>query len=105
VPVDPSDVLKYHLKNNCDTSSPEAQNARDYFFGAQTETYIDFYASDDVILSPAQDGGVLNYFMYPYAEVDGEPLPFENPPHPVAQEGLKYEVTYDEILPSTAWPW
>lgn len=105
VPVDPSDVLKYHLVNGCDTTSPEAQQARDYLFGAQTETYIDFYASDDVILNPAQDGGRLNYFMYPYAEVDGRPLPFETPSHPVAQEGLKYVVTYEEILPSTAWPW
>jgi transglutaminase-like putative cysteine protease len=105
VPVDPSDVLKYHLKNNCDTSNPEAQNVRDYLFGGQTESYIDFYASDDVILNPAQDGGVLNYFMYPYAEVDGKPLPFETPPHPVAQDGLTYVVTYEEIVGSTAWPW
>ncbi|UCG55228.1 MAG: transglutaminase [Dehalococcoidia bacterium] len=105
VPVDPSDVLKFHLKNNCDTSDPDAQRARGYLFGAQTETYIDFYASKDVTLNPAQDGEKLNYFMYPYAEVNGKPLLYENPPHPVTQQGLKYMVAYEEIIGSNPWPW
>ncbi len=105
VPVDPSDVLKFHLKNECDKDSPELLEAQQYFFGAQTETYVDFYHGRDVTLNPAQDGGPLNYFMYPYAEVDGKPLSFETPPHPVSQEGLEYVGTYEEIVGSTPWPW
>jgi transglutaminase-like putative cysteine protease len=105
VPVDPSDVLKFHLKNECDKDSPELLEAQQYFFGAQTETYVDFYYGKEVTLNPAQDGGSLIYFMYPYAEVDGKPLPFETPPHPVSQEGLEYVVTYEEIVSSTPWPW
>jgi transglutaminase-like putative cysteine protease len=105
VPVDPSDVLKFHLKNECDKDSPELLEAQQYFFGAQTETYVDFYYGKDVTLNPVQDGGPLIYFMYPYAEVDGKPLSFENPPHPVSQVGLEYMVTYEELVTSTPWPW
>ncbi|MEE9583238.1 MAG: transglutaminase-like domain-containing protein, partial [Dehalococcoidales bacterium] len=105
VPVDPSDVLKFHLVNECAKDDPELIEAQQYLFGAQTETYIDFYHGRDVILNPAQDGDKLNYFMYPYAEVDGKPLAFENPGHPVSQEGLEYVVTYEEIVGSTLWLW
>ncbi len=94
VPVDPSDVLKFMLTQGCSLADPKTAEARQYFFGAQTETYIDFYPGRDVILSPAQGGDPLNYFMYPYAEVNGKHLPFTTPGHPVSQEGLKYTVTF-----------
>lgn len=105
VPVDPSDVLKFMLKKECEIDDPETIEVRQYLFGAQTETYIDFYAGRDITLNPAQDGGKLNYFMYPYAEVDGEPLDFVPPGHPAYQEGLEYVVTYEEIVGSTLWLW
>jgi hypothetical protein len=98
-------VTRILQKNECDKDSPELLEAQQYFFGAQTETYVDFYFGKEVTLNPAQDGGSLIYFMYPYAEVDGKPLPFETPPHPVSQEGLEYVVTYEEIVSSTPWPW
>ena len=72
-----------------DSADPKVIEARDYFFGAQTETYIDLSTGRDIILNPQQKAGPLNYFMYPYAEVNGEPLDF------ISQEYLKYIITFD----------
>jgi transglutaminase-like putative cysteine protease len=91
VPVDPSDVRKFMLNNDCDLDDPDAISVRDYYFGAQTETYIDFYSGRDVILIPEQESGPLNYLMYPYAEVGGKTLDW------FAQEDLTYTVTFKEL--------
>jgi transglutaminase-like putative cysteine protease len=88
VPVDPSDVAKLMLKEDLKIDDPKVVEARDYFFGAQTETYIDLSTGRDIKLNPEQEDGPLNYFMYPYAEVNGEPLNF------ISQEYLKYTVTF-----------
>jgi transglutaminase-like putative cysteine protease len=45
---------------------------RDYFFGAHDENRIEFSKGRDIILTPRQQGEPLNYFVYPYAEVDGQ---------------------------------
>jgi transglutaminase-like putative cysteine protease len=90
VPVDPSDVAKLMLNENLKIDDPQVIEARDYFFGAQTETYIDLSTGRDIILNPKQESEPLNYFMYPYAEVNGEPLDF------ISQEYLKYTVTFME---------
>jgi hypothetical protein len=34
----------------------------------------EFGTGKNIRLNPAQDGEVLRYFMYPYAEADGKPL-------------------------------
>ena len=91
VPVDPSDVAKLMLNENLNINDAKVLEARDYFFGAQTETYIDLSTGRDVVLNPEQDEGPLNYFMYPYAEVNGIALDF------ISQEYLKYIVTFNEI--------
>lgn len=90
VSVDPSDVAKLMLNENLDLNDTKVVESRDYFFGAQTETYIDLSTGRDIILNPEQDADPLNYFMYPYAEVNGEPLDF------ISQEYLKYKVTFKE---------
>ncbi|MEE9583785.1 MAG: transglutaminase domain-containing protein [Dehalococcoidales bacterium] len=99
VPVDPSDTLKLMSRPGLGLDDPKAIEARDYLFGAQTETYIDFYTGRDVTLNPAQKGGQLNFLMYPYAEVDGKPLDYLA----IYDEGLV--VTYKEMAGSTPWPW
>ena len=88
VPVDPSDVRKYMLNNGCELDNPEVIKLRDYYFGNQTETYLDFYSGRDLVLVPAQAGAPLNYLMYPYAEVGGKTLDW------FAQQNLKYTVTF-----------
>ena len=60
VPVDISEAWK-------------AQEKRDYFFGSVDANRVQFSTGRDVTLSPKQDGTALNYFVYPYVEVDGKP--------------------------------
>jgi transglutaminase-like putative cysteine protease len=59
VPVDASEASKNPAK-------------RDYFFGAHDENRVLFTIGRDVRLNPAQKGDPLNYFIYPYVEVDGK---------------------------------
>jgi transglutaminase-like putative cysteine protease len=90
VPVDPSDVAKLMLNENLEINDTKVIDARNYYFGGQTETYIYLGTGRDIILNPKQDNGPLNYFMYPYAEVNGEALDF------ISQEYLKYSVYFSE---------
>jgi len=90
IPVDPSDVAKLMLNENLDLSDPEIIAARDYYFGIQSETYVDLSMGRDILLSPEQEEGPLNYFMYPYAEVNGKSLDF------ISQESLRYTIKFWE---------
>lgn len=88
IPVDPSDVAKLMLNENLGINDDKVVKTRDYYFGIQSETYVDLSSGRDIILNPTQDGDPLNYFMYPYAEINSEPLDF------ISQEYLRYVVTY-----------
>jgi transglutaminase-like putative cysteine protease len=48
-----------------------------YYFGHLTENRIALTTGRDVTLEPAQAGPPLNFFVYPYAEVEGKPWPAE----------------------------
>lgn len=61
IPVDASEARKHPEK-------------RDYFFGALDENRVQFTIGRDLVLSPRQAGDPLNYFIYPYVEVDGQPF-------------------------------
>ena len=65
VPVDASEAWKH----------PEKKN---YFFGAHDDNRVQFTVGRDIRLDPAQQGEPLNYFIYPYAELDGKPLALES---------------------------
>ena len=60
VPVDISEAWK-------------AKEKRDYFFGSVDANRVQFSTGRDITLSPKQDGPALNYFVYPYVEIDGKP--------------------------------
>lgn len=45
----------------------------EYFFGAHDENRVQFTTGRDLALVPKQQGEKLNYFIYPYVEVDGKP--------------------------------
>ena len=60
VPVDSSEASKNPAK-------------RDYFFGHHDENRLEFSRGRHLTLAPAQHGPPLNFFVYPYAEVDGKP--------------------------------
>jgi uncharacterized protein (TIGR03000 family) len=46
---------------------------KDYYFGNLTEDRLTFSTGRDLDLVPKQDGPPLNFFVYPYVEVDGKP--------------------------------
>ncbi|HEX8522629.1 MAG TPA: transglutaminase domain-containing protein [Tepidisphaeraceae bacterium] len=48
---------------------------RDYYFGNLTEDRVMFSTGRDLTLVPKQDGQPLNFFVYPYVEVDGKVWP------------------------------
>jgi hypothetical protein len=58
VPVDISEAWKH----------PEQ---REFFFGHWDDNRLQFSAGRDITLSPKQDGDRLNYFVYPYVELEG----------------------------------
>jgi transglutaminase-like putative cysteine protease len=60
VPVDASEAKKHLEKKN-------------YFFGALDENRVQLSVGRDLVLAPRQAGEPLNYFVYPYVEIDGKP--------------------------------
>ncbi|MGB6801433.1 MAG: transglutaminase domain-containing protein [Candidatus Sulfotelmatobacter sp.] len=59
IPVDISEAWKHPEK-------------RDYFFGSHDVNRVQFSMGRDLRLNPPQQGEALNYFVYPYVEVDGQ---------------------------------
>lgn len=47
----------------------------EYYFGNLTADRVQFTTGRDITLEPRQAGPALNFFVYPYAEVDGQPYP------------------------------
>lgn len=89
VPADPADVRKAMLTNNLDLKS--AQSYIDYYFGAVDEYRIAIARGGrGYYLNPRQNDKPLNYFMYPYAEVNGKALDWL-----AAQKELKYKVIFN----------
>jgi transglutaminase-like putative cysteine protease len=64
IPVDASEAWKH----------PEKKN---YFFGAHDANRLQFTVGRDIRLDPPQQGDPLNYFIYPYVELDGKPFAVE----------------------------
>jgi transglutaminase-like putative cysteine protease len=44
-----------------------------YFFGHHDENRLELSRGRNLTLAPPQQGPPLNFFVYPYAEVDGKP--------------------------------
>jgi transglutaminase-like putative cysteine protease len=65
IPVDASEAWKHPDK-------------KDYFFGAHDDNRVQFTVGRDIRLDPPQQGDPLNYFIYPYAELDGKPFALES---------------------------
>ena len=59
VPVDISEAWKHPEK-------------KDYFFGGNDANRIQFSIGRDLKLNPGQQDAPLNYFVYPYAEINGK---------------------------------
>jgi transglutaminase-like putative cysteine protease len=50
----------------------KAKEKVDYFFGTVDANRVQLSSGRDITLSPKQDGPPLNYFIYPYVEIDGK---------------------------------
>lgn len=50
----------------------KAKEKADYFFGSVDANRVQFSTGRDITLSPKQEGSPLNYFVYPYIEIDGK---------------------------------
>ena len=79
VSSDPADVLKAVLKNNWTKDQQETKDKAEYYWGGLDSQRVQLSFGREVTLSPAQDGPALNYFGYPYAEVDGDALDYYDP--------------------------
>lgn len=75
IPVDISEADKH----------PEMQ---EFFFGNLDENRVEFSTGRDIVLEPKQAGEPLNFFIYPYVEVNGEVLP---------QEQIKLAFSYKDV--------
>ena len=62
IPVDISEANKHPEK-------------REYYFGNLTEDRVAFSTGRDLTLVPKQDGGPVNFLVYPYVEVDSKVWP------------------------------
>jgi len=51
----------------------QAKQKQNYFFGSVDANRVQFSTGRDIELSPKQDAAALNYFVYPYIEIDGKP--------------------------------
>lgn len=61
---------------------------KEYYFGNLTEDRVRFTTGRDINLEPRQKGPPLNFFIYPYAEVDGQPYP---------QEKIERRLAYKDV--------
>ncbi len=88
VPVDPADVVKATLENNLDPAG--ARPYRDYYFGSVDEFRIALQRGGRGLAFSEGNAERVNYFMYPYAEVDGKPLDF------LAPDAFRYSIRFTE---------
>jgi transglutaminase-like putative cysteine protease len=63
---------------------------KDYYFGNLTENRVMFSTGRDLDLAPKQAGKPLNFFVYPYVEVDGKPYPADK---------IERRFSYEDVAP------
>jgi len=90
VPVDPADVRKLMLTEKLDLKT--ASDYREFYFGnVDSFRVVLEKGGRGINFKPRQQAGPLNYFMYPYAEVDGEARDYLEP------ESFSYSVSFEAI--------
>ena len=88
VPADAADVRKIMLVDKLDLKG--AQDKIGYYFGGVEQYRIALARGGrGYYLSPRQNDGPLNYFMYPYAEINGKSVDWL-----AGQADLKYRVMF-----------
>jgi hypothetical protein len=72
-----------------DISEAWKAKQKDYFFGSVDANRVQLSTGRDIALAPKQDGPALNYFVYPYVEVNGKPY-----------DNLDKQFTFEEVKSS-----
>lgn len=90
VSVDPADVRKMMLKQNLTLSDTKTVEYRKYFWGGLDPYRIKLGEGRDLALNPPQSGPLVNYLMYPFAQVGDKTLDWLDP------ETFKYKITYQQ---------
>lgn len=90
VPVDPADVRKLMLTEKLWLTDAKTKEYQEYYWGGVDSYRIRLAVGRDVILTPPQQGGPLNTFGYPYAEIGGKPLDWLDP------KTFQYAFTYHQ---------
>lgn len=73
VPVDPADVRKAVLEEKLALDDPAIVALRERLFGTWEGNWAGFNFARDFKLHGRSPGGMLNFFMYPHAEIDDVP--------------------------------
>jgi transglutaminase-like putative cysteine protease len=79
IPVDPADVTKVVLKERLPKDHPKVEFVKVYLFGQWDPHWVAYNWARDFVLEPEQKEKPLNFFGYPYAEVDGYPINWLEP--------------------------
>ncbi|HEB71686.1 MAG TPA: transglutaminase domain-containing protein [Nitrospirae bacterium] len=88
VQTDPADVTKLMFIRNI--KPDQAGDISDYYVNNVDQYRIVLgRGGRGIFLNPRQSDGTLNYFMYPYAEIEGKSLEWL-----AAQKKLKYSITF-----------
>lgn len=89
IPVDPADVRKMMLVHDLKLGDKATREWREFFWGGDDLFRITLNKdSRGVTLTPGKEEGKVNYFMYPFAQVDGRALNYFDP------KTFKYSVSY-----------
>lgn len=91
VPVDPADVRKMMLVEGLKLDDAKTKEYREYFFGAVDPYRIKLSVGRDIVLNPRQNSEPINYFMYPYMEINGQPADSFSP------DTFRYKFTFKEM--------
>jgi transglutaminase-like putative cysteine protease len=91
VVVDPADVRKGMLQRGLGPSDPVPEDLMAYYWGGVDPYRVKLGVGRDLTLTPPQEGGPVNYLMYPFAQVGTTTLDWLDP------KSFRYRVTYHTL--------
>lgn len=92
VAVDPADVHQLILDTGLAKNDPGVVVLKERFFGSWEKNWVAFNHVTDVSLGKDSAAGVLPFFTYPHAEIDGKPQDSLN------AAGFSYKISSAEMV-------
>ena len=89
--VDPADVRKMMLVKKLSWNDKKTKYFVKFFWEGIEPYRIKLSTGKDLILTPPQEGKPLNYFMYPFAQVNGKAIDF------LAPDTFKYSISWKAL--------